>query len=181
MLDIKLETGDVFCTSNPQSKFIGIGIKLFQKLWAKDGEAEFGHSGIILNSKGKTFEALWKVRSQNIYKDYKGQNVIIARPTHTMTNEIIYISEKRKVILNLVKEYVGKWYPVWRLPMFMLGPIFPKYIHILGKPVCSELTAKYLASIKARYPLFWGTDPDNLADEFVVWKNYDVIYKGIIK
>ena len=180
MKDLKLQTGDVFCTGNPQSKFVGAGIKFFEILYSKDNKAEFGHSGIILNSKGTTFEALWKVKSQCIYKDYVGQNVIIARPILDLNGNTLVTRDKRSAILEITNKYKGKWYPAWRLGMFMFGPLLPKYIHFLSKPVCSELTACYLAKIGARYKSFWGVMPDTLADEFERWSNYTVIFKGTI-
>ena len=109
MKDLKLQTGDVFCTGNPQSKFVGAGIKFFEILYSKDNKAEFGHSGIILNSKGTTFEALWKVKSQCIYKDYVGQNVIIARPILDLNGNTLVTRDKRSAILEITNKYNAKF------------------------------------------------------------------------
>lgn len=178
MIDLKI--GDVFGVSNPRSVILGKGIRAFEKFHSKDGKAKYGHSGIITSRFGNTFEALMKVREQNIWTDYIDNEIIIARPITTMDGATINIERRLSAVADLMKDYRGDWYPGWRLLLFTLGAWLPKHVHMAGKPVCSELVAKYLALIDARYDSFWGVMPDTLADEWHIWNNFNIVYEGIL-
>lgn len=165
MIDIR--KGDVFCSDHPGAK-LGALIKGVQAFWSKDGEAKYAHSGIFASCE-ETFEALWTVRKQNFLDTYSGSNVLIARP-------LAPVSLKVAVVDEMIEEYIGEKYPWWRLLLHLFPPA--ARISLLKRPVCSELTADYLRRIGVR-PYHWaGTTPDYLADEWVQWKRFDVIFSG---
>lgn len=164
----QLQAGDVFGTRNPMA--LGRAINVIQRLWSHDNEAKYSHSGIILNSKGDTFESLWTIKKQNIWNEYVGKEIIIARPLGVDPRVI------DKVLKGLIAKHEGQWYPVWRLPLHILPPLAK--IMWLNRPVCSELTAKYEWGIGIRHGQWAGTNPDTLADEWRRWKNIKIVWEG---
>ena len=164
---IELQTGDVFGTRNPMA--LGRAINFMQKLWSHDGESTYSHSGIIISPEGKTFEALWTLDSQNLFEEYKGCEVIIARPN-------VEQEKKEQAIKSLIAQYKGTKYPFWRLFLHTIPP-FAK-ISLFKIPVCSELTALYLYKIGIRHGQWAGTNPDTLADEWRRWKGFDIVFEG---
>jgi len=74
---ISLQPGDVFCTRNPMA--LGRVICFVQKIHASDNQAEYSHSGVILDKGGTTFEALWTNKRQNLFRAYQGKKVLIGR------------------------------------------------------------------------------------------------------
>jgi hypothetical protein len=173
-----LKQGDVFCSDS--TSFVGKAINWFQKLDAKDDESIYSHSGIITSMDGDTFEALSRIERNNIY-NRKGQKVIIARPLcYDLIGGMVTDVQKKKAISELTKQYNGMIYPFWRLGLHMI-PFMAKKISANGRfLVCSELVAKYLYLIGARHSMFTGTSPDDLADEWGRWRNFEVIYEGIL-
>lgn len=147
---------------------LGRAINFVQKVWSKDNDSEFSHSGIILDSSGTTFEALWTNRKQNIWEAYKGRTVLIGRHIN-MTPERFVAGWAG------VGKHEGKPYAGWRLPLFFI-PFAAKYLN-LGLGVCSELTMKFL--YKAGLSTCWkGWNPDDVADMIIRWREYDVVFKG---
>lgn len=174
-----IQRGDVFGIDDPQSRILGPGIRIIEKVHSKDNKAIYHHSGIITDSEGGTIEALWTIRKQFIPVDYTGKRIIIARPTHTLAGDELTAVRKNYILSQLEIKYKGMWYPGWRLPLHIF-PVLAKYIHFLGMPVCSEFTAMYLGLLGARYEgQHWGVNPDTLADEWNRWKNFKIIFEGI--
>lgn len=167
MADISLKAGMVFATANPM--LLGKAINGIQWLWSSDNESRYSHAGIIIDSNGTTFEALWTVKSQNIFEAYKGKKVIIAQP-HATESKI------RIELTKLISAHKGDWYPFWRLGLHIIPPLAK--IGLLDKLVCSELTAKYLYMIGVRHSKYKGTNPDTLVDEWRNWKAYDIVFEG---
>ena len=172
-MDITLEPGMVFASSNPQG--IGIPIRWMEKWWSKDRDAEYGHTGIIQDVSGKTLEALWSITEGNLFEEYAGSKVIIAKPL--CVNDAGLINSR---LAELKQSHLGQWYPAWRLPLFMIPPL-ARRISYKGKwVVCSELTAKYLYAVGARHKAFSGTNPDELVDEWRHWKNFEIVFEGVL-
>ena len=171
-MDIQVKAGDVFGTKNPM--WLGKAINSIQKFWSKDGESKYSHSGIIIDNKGTTFEALWTVTSKNLFEEHKGDGVIIARPIGSSNGGVFDI---KRGLMEIFK-HKGKIYPFWRLAMHMFPPL--SKIAPLDRLVCSELTAKYLYLCGARHHQYQGTNPDTLADEWRRWKNFEIIFEGTI-
>jgi len=167
----KLQAGDVFGTRNPMA--LGTIINAMQRFNSSDGEARYSHSGIVQNELGLTLEALWTVAEANIFQKYGGKQVIIARPRTTPQNV--------EIALSVLKDtYMGRWYPLWRLPFHVIPPV-AKYLTAGGRwLVCSELVARYEFMLSLRHGQFTGTSPDTLADEWHHWKEFDVIFEGIL-
>ena len=166
---LSIMQGDFF---GVQTDGIGVGIRFFERIWSSDNKAIYNHSGLILDSKGTTLEALWKVKSQNLYDAYEGSQIIIAR----FTGDGFRTADDA---LKMIKdEYSNKWYPVWRIPLHMI-PCFAK-LNYFGLAVCSELAAKYAWLRGARHEQWPGTNPDTLADEWKHWKTYQIIFEGIL-
>ncbi len=173
MAEILLQSGDLFATSNPQG--LGKVICIAECAKSLDGEAEYGHSGIIQDPLGKTFEAVWHIAEQNLFDAYKGQKTIIAR--WRGMNEATY-----RIGFDAVYPLLGRHYPFQRLLLHMVG--LARWVHVLDTPVCSELTAKFLincGAIMLSDKEFWGITPDNLVDEWRISKYFDVILKGQFK
>lgn len=162
--------GDVFGTENPT--MLGGAINAIQKWNSRDNESKYSHSGVLINSQGDTIEALWTVKNQNLFTDYAGKNVIVARwmPMTENAWERCYL---------MLMGHFGDKYPLWRLPLHILPPL-AKYLSFTGMPVCSELVAKYLACLGARGRWWTGTCPDTLADEWRRWKGYEIIFEGTL-
>ena len=165
--------GDVFGTRNPQS--LGRAIICVEAWKAEALCAEYSHAGIILNSAGATFEAVWHIETQNIFEAYKGQRVIIAR-WHGMCPDAFAKG------WSAVKDEAGMTYPYCRLALHLLG--LAKWIHFGKGTVCSELAEKFL--INAGYTMglagrnWWGLSPQELVDEWRISNYINVIYEGII-
>ena len=186
MIDLNLQLGDFFATRNPQ--MLGRGINAVQTWWSKDGKSEYSHAGIIIDKYGTTFEALWTLKRQDLFKAYAGEKVCIARWIG-MTEEIA-----RDALEVLIGEHEGKLYPAWRLILQMIPPV-AKYTSWGGRfVVCSELVAKFLYLIyreggyKDKHGYKWprhshycGSNPDMLADEWHRWMDYIVVFEGILK
>ena len=184
-MGIKLQPGDLFLTRNPQA--LGRGINAVQTWWSKDGKSTYSHAGIILDSKGTTFEALWTIKKQNLFEAYAGEKVCIAR-WEGMTDEIA-----KQALDELMKEQEGKIYPAWRL-LFQVIPPIAKYTSWGGRfLVCSEEDSKFLYIVHLqngytdlygykwpRHSHFCGTNPDMLADEWHRWKGYQIVFEGIL-
>jgi len=167
-----LQPGDVFGTSNPQG--LGKPICLAESLKSQDGKAEYGHTGILTSVHADTLEALWSIKSQNLFEVYKGHKVIIARWTGMNT-------EAYQQGYEAIKPQIGRWYPVWRLALHAVG--LAKWLHFLNTPVCSELTAMFLNKAGAKCLFgdnYWGVTPDNLVDEWIQSKYFDVTFEGIL-
>jgi hypothetical protein len=173
----ELKAGDVFCTENPG--VLGKAINFMQKLTASDDESVYSHAGIVTSMDGKTFEALWTIRPDHL-SNRKGQKVLIARPLFKdLSNNRITEFDKKLALTQIIKKYINWVYPVWRLPLHIV-PFMAKYVSAHGRfLVCSELVGLYLYKIGARHEHFTGTSPDDLADEFKHYRNYEVIYEGI--
>lgn len=169
---VELKPGDVFASRNPQS--LGKAINWLERLRSHDNEATYGHTGIIIKPDGTTVEAVWSITSQNLFKDYKGTKVLIARPV--AMNPEAYAKG-----FDAIKCHIGTSYPYYRLLMHFLG--IGKFVHF-KTPVCSELTAKFLINAGIRClsgQNYWGVNPDNLVDEWRISDHFDVIFEGVIE
>jgi len=168
---VELKPGDVFCTKNPQG--LGRVICFAESLRSADGEATYGHSGIIIDSNGTTLEAVWHISRQNLFDAYKGNQVMIARWSGMTLTAFLKGWDS-------VKGEIGRDYPYYRLLMHLLG--LAKWIHF-QTPVCSELTEKFLINAGAATlggKNWWGLTPDNLADEWRISRHFEIIYEGTL-
>lgn len=166
-----LHPGMVFATSNPQG--IGKPIRWFEKLYAKDRHAQYGHTGIIQDVAGSTFEALWTITESNLFDRYKGSKVLIVQPKVTREEAVTMIDA-------LKEEHLKQIYPAWRLLLHLVPPL-ARRVSYKGKwVVCSELVAKYLFLIGIRHSSFAGTNPDNLVDEWRKWRDYEIVWEGVL-
>jgi len=164
-----LQPGDVFGTENPM--LLGTIIKAIERVNSSDGESVYSHSGIIQNEKGKTLEALWRVSEKSFFQEYSGKNVIIARPKADHEKKLLAIDILRR-------QYLGRMYPFWRLPFHILPPVARFLTWKERWLVCSELVAKFEYQVGCRHDQVTGANPDMLADEWHMWRNFDVIFEG---
>jgi hypothetical protein len=151
---------------------LGVAINAIQRLWASDCESQYSHSGIILDPQGTTFEALWTCKSVNLFEQYSGEQVIIARYTGDLA---IPVDEALEQILA---KHQGDVYPFWRLLLHLIPPLAK--INMSQRPVCSELVAKYSWLIGGRHSHWAGANPDMLADEWRRWDNWEVVFEGTL-
>ena len=167
--NLTIPKGSVFCSKNPM--WLGRAINAVQWFWSKDSESTYSHAGIIIDHNHTTLESLWTVKSQNLLKAYKNDKILIAKPQTTSSSINIAV----QIMINA---YKGKFYPLWRLPLFLFPP--SAKINLTKHLTCSELTAHYLNLCGIRHSQFAGTNPDNLADELKHWKEYEIIFEGIL-
>lgn len=165
-----LKAGDMFCSAFPGAK-LGFLIKAAEKIMSKDFHADMSHSGLILNSKGDTWEILWRLKTQNFFEAYEGCNVLVVR--YKKLKDVKHF----KAIKDLSK-HDGQIYPVHRFLLYLTG--LARFVH-WSRLVCSEFVAKYLYYINARHKHYWGTTPDILSEEFRNYKIYRIIFDGILK
>ena len=170
---IDLKAGDFFAVQG--KGIISRLINALQKFWSKDHASIYSHAGLILDPEGTTLEAIGKgtLSTQNLFEAYTGQRIIIARYDN-LTPEL-----HEKAIEALRREFEGEGYPIYRLFLNLFPPLAK--LHFLGRGVCSEVVAYYLWKIVARHRWWASTNPDTLADEWIRWKAYSVIYDGILK
>jgi hypothetical protein len=171
LMDFKLQAGDVFCTSNPQS--LGKAIRFIESTRSADEKAEYSHAGIIIDANGKTLEAIWHIESQMLWDAYKGEKVLIARWSG-MTPEAFQKG------YDVVKSEIGMTYPYYRLLLSLFG--LARIIHFKGT-VCSELAQRFLINagvITLSGQNYWGVTPDDLADEWKISKYFSIVFEGII-
>jgi hypothetical protein len=129
-----------------------------QKFWSKDHKSKYGHAGIIIHPCGYTFEALWRVASQDLWEAYGSSKLLIARHD-CMTRKTFWKG------FNYIREqHAGDWYPFYRL-IFHAFPPLAKLS--MGKVVCSELAAKFLWHLEM-FPYYNGCNPDDLNDH-ICW------------
>lgn len=191
-MKIDLKPGDMFCTANPST--LGKMINSVQSAISYDGESLYSHAGIITNSKGDTFEALWTLNEQNLFEKYSGVRVAIARWIGLPELNIIGMNDVvfDYVYNKLHEEHDGQFYPGWRL-LFNIVPPLAKLTSFKGKfVVCSELVAKFLYYVHdfvqpdhdceneycwPRHKWFTGTSPDMICDEWHRWNGFAVLYE----
>lgn len=174
---MNLKPGDVLCVRGSMA-VVSSGIRLIEKFWSKDNEATYGHSAIVGTEGGTLLDTLWRVRWSHISR-YAGQQIIIARPTHTLRGIVIDDAAKRVVFNMMSTTGHGRIYPVHRLVLHLVPPL-AKYCSGGKQMVCSERTAKYLCVIGAMGEPWSGITPDDLADRWRRWSNFDILYEGIM-
>jgi hypothetical protein len=167
--------GDEFATRN--STALGEMILIRQKIGAADDAADYGHTGIITDAAGSTLEALWTVKSQNVWDAYRDERILIVRNIN-MTSEVYAAG------LAKIKRHIGQWYPFHRLILHLLG--VAKWIH-WDRIVCSELTAKFevgcaefLGEDKTSGFMrnYYGVNPDDLVDRWKISRYYTTVFEG---
>jgi hypothetical protein len=169
MKKIDLLPGDVF--GEYSGNLLAKSIDGIQWLWSTDRQATYNHTGIITGPDGGTFEALWTIKEANLWdKDRLGHQIIVARYNGCSG------PKKKGELENIKKYHLGQWYPWWRLFMHVLPPLAK--INVFKRPVCSELTARYLYFIGARHGHWAGTRPDTLVDEWNMSKDFEIVFEG---
>lgn len=160
---MQLNKGDIVLSRNPMR--LGLAINAVQKFWSVDDASKYSHALIIVNEIGTTLEALWTVKNQNLFEDYKDAELIIGR------NSKLNVEQG----LAGISKHKGQWYPFYRL-LFMLVPPVGKYLHF-GRLVCSELVCKFLN--KAGLDIEWhGKNPDNIHDMMKNGRDWEIIFEG---
>lgn len=99
---IEIKPGDIFLSRNPMA--LGKVINFVQKIQSQDKKSVYPHAGIVLDEEGTTLEALWTVKSQNLFKDYKGDQVLIVRWDKMDP-------ERFKSGFEKIKPHIGQVYP----------------------------------------------------------------------
>jgi len=176
-MKIELLPGDEFATKNPMA--LGKIINIVQTVKAVDNDSDYTHAGLVTAQDGTTLESLWTVKSQNIFLDYAGQRVLIARNVH-MSEDVFHAGYDK------IREHVGQWYPFHRLVLHAIG--MAKFVH-WTRIVCSELVAKFEAGCADRlgddnYGFlrnWYGVNPDNLADRWRDSRHYEVVFEGVLE
>jgi len=181
MNQLQLMPGDVVCTTysreiepdNPSwfQTALSFGIRQAEAFQDVDGKAQYTHSFTVVSEAGRTFEALWTYKHQDIYQAYGGYPVLVGRHKK-MTR-----AKAQMIHSRMEKKFAGRWYPVWKLPLFGLAPWLLKYLP--AKPVCSELV--FWGLNKVGLVDHWkGVMPSYVADAIRRWRDFQVVYEGIM-
>jgi len=177
--DITLRPGDECCVEN--YGIVATGIDIAQKFNSKDNESTYTHAFLLTDRHGSTLEACKTVCRQNMFEVYRGRKIIIARPMMDLAGNNITRKQILAALEVLAAEHEGQVYPFWRIPLHIIPPL-AKYVSWGGRfLVCSELTAKNAYLVGARHGQFAGATPDDRADEYRRWKNYRVLYEGVLE
>jgi len=171
-MNIELKPGDLFAARSQM--LLGRAINVVQQFYSSDNKSEYSHTGFIVNAQGSTFEANWRVGSQDFYKAYKGEKVLIAR--HNDMDEDRFF----RGFSSVYNKHYKHIYPFWRLFFFLVPPI-AKYVHFLEKPVCSELVAEFLYRAGLRHKNYMGTNVDTLVDEWRIHDDVEIIFEGVLE
>lgn len=164
--DVKVRRGDIFLSRNPM--WLGRLINWVQALDAIDKKSTYSHAGVIVNDMGDTIEAVWTIKEGNIWDDYKGDMVLIARPVKVSKSSI-------NEGINIIRKNLGRWYPFHRFFMMIIPPIARRVGGTVG--VCSEETIRYANG--AGMNIDWrGKTPDNIHDMVKDSRSWDIIYEG---
>jgi hypothetical protein len=167
-MDFQIRKGDIFFTQG--TGFVSSSILKITAWWSADSAATYSHTGIFLDSEGKTVEALPSgIKSQDFFKAYKGKKVFIVRPIQDP--DLVDAALKK-----VMADHFGEIYPTWRLPLFIFPPL--ARICASGILVCSEFVGKFLWLAKLRHDHFKGTAPDTLVDEVRDSRHFDIIFEG---
>ena len=170
MTKIKLKPGDIFLTRNPMA--LGKAINWIQRIKSNDNESIYSHAGIITTESGMTLEALWTIKSQNLFEAYRGAKVMIGR--HADMTKDHYLMG-----IKAVRPFTGRIYPFHRL-FFHLIPGASKYINSGRFLVCSELVDKFLFESGVERRWYRGRNPDHIADMVRDWKKWETVFEGDI-
>ncbi len=172
---IDLRAGDLFCVRS--AGLLSYAIMAVERFNSKDDKAEFGHSGIIVDAQGSTFEALTTLRYGSIDR-YRGQHLLIARPVLKISRSPVQLFDRHAAINRVIREHQGQIYPFWRIALHLVPPV-AKYLSVDGRwLVCSEITAKaevYMGVLSGPYA---GRNPDDLADRWRVSWTHQVLFDG---
>jgi hypothetical protein len=164
---IQLKPGDIFLGESPWA--LGRIINSVQAFWSKDGSAKYAHAGLIISHDGATLEALWKVRSRNVFDAYSGRKILIGR------NKTLDLADHWRGLGN-IHDKKGDLYPLHRL-LFFLFPPLAREMNLFGWTVCSELVGQYLY-YAGKLDYWSGLNPDDLEEVIRNWKNWQVIFEG---
>lgn len=171
----KLQPLDFFCVAG--NNFISKGIRFVTKNQSADRQSDYNHAGIFPDGSACTLEALWTLKSTNIFEHYEGCKILIARWNGIITHEN-YLKT-----LKETNKHIGQWYPTRRIALHLLN--LAHIFHWSKSLVCSEYVAKVLYKLKARHSHFYGTNPDMLADEVHNQLNkertgakYQIVFEG---
>ena len=162
-MKVQVQKGDLFCVSSAGiiSRMI-IAVEWFH---SKDGRAHFGHAGIVTDDKGGTLEALWTVKHAHLDR-YRGQRMFVVRPLRQLNRGEITPTLVDRALEEIEREYLGRIYPVWRIPLHLVPPL-AKWLSWKRKNlVCSELVARYERLIGVRDSISTGINPDDLDDRW---------------
>lgn len=135
----------------------------------------WNHSFFITDSRGATFDTVFpKVRQGNLYEDYQGQYVRIAR--WAGMNDIAF-----QFGFDLVRGKLGQLYPWWKLLLIAAG--IARLLPVKSPDVCSENEAEMLfgATGMAEFsnPNAWT--PGHLAVVFKRWQGFSILFEGVLK
>lgn len=174
MRQFRVQPGDIFLTASNQ--LFGRGIRFVERMFSLDRDAKYNHSGIILAGDGETLESLWTVKRQNLYRDYAGRPVLVAR-----CNQVTQYGLEKAMQSVLSRE--GTFYPFLRIPLHVLG--LAKWLH--WKPVvCSELVVSFLDAATCEtgcgeFRHWYGWTPDHLHDAVRTWRMFETVFDGVME
>lgn len=174
--DLEVRAGDLFCVRSAGP--LSYAIMAVERFNSKDDRAEFGHSGVITDALGSTFEALTTLRYGSLDR-YSGKPMLIARPVLKLTRAPVQRFDRQAAINRVISEHQGQVYPFWRILLHLVPPA-SKYLSVAGKwLVCSEVVAKVESRMGVLSGPYAGRNPDDLADRWRIAWTHQVLYDGV--
>ena len=169
--------GDFFCTVNPSAS-LGKSITLVQKYRTVGIPSKSNHSGWFLDE-DTVFESMWQIQQSNVWKAHEGRDFLVGRWTG-MTDE------KFDRAWEFMQQFEGKYYPIPRLFMYLLTPIWVQLIAptsvisfgLFSSMVCSELAGRAMSH--AGFEVFkgWrGMMPAHIANIIRRDKDVEIVYE----
>ncbi len=172
---VKVQAGDLFCVRSAGP--LSYAILAVERFNSKDNRAEFGHSGVILDSLGSTFEARSTLGYGSLDR-YLGKPMLIARPVLKLSRAPLLRYERQRAINLVITQHLGQIYPFWRIFLHLVPPA-SKYLTAGGRwLVCSEVTAKVESLMGVLSGPYTGRNPDDLADRWRISWAHEVIFDG---
>jgi hypothetical protein len=165
---MNLNPGDMFVVQN--HNILGKLIQEVEDHILKD-PGIYTHGGFVTSPDGTILESKLHYQYGKL-SHYVGRKMLLVRHKE-MT------PERYAKGFDYVRCDIGKLYPVWRLPLYILG--IEKYFH-KGAGVCSEQCGKFLdgAGFNPEH-IVYGVSPDDLAQ---MWKKtvaegrMEIIFEG---
>jgi hypothetical protein len=167
---INHKRGDIFFTRSPM--WIARVFSKVESFWSPDDRAPYDHCGIIIDEFGTIFESDWSVKTNNLYNEHAGKQILVLR--YKEFTDLKFIDAYGHIL-----KHKGQWYPLWRLVLHALR--LAKFIH-WENVICSELVVQYLDYLTndLRFRSWYGWNPDDLFDYLENHKDYEIVFNGRI-
>jgi len=176
--DPALKAGDIVFTAG--NSILSRLIRWASRGWG-ESKTKVNHIGVITTPgsllTADITEALWKVRTHNLYRRYSGgrNKVCIVRAVGIPPHILVKIAAR-------AESYTGRKYGWWKLGLHfgdkLLGGVyfFRRLSFLKKRPICSFVVAEAWAHFGYTFGVpYGGAQPDDIWDFIMYGKDYVVI------